>query len=128
VCDLRTHSGARYHRVETYEVWGPLSTVKSLQVPKSIIFTFRGLMLTIMLSGFKSRWRIPSSSFKYYMPINIYFIIVFISCCSDNQTYYFLPLYRIYYVKDMSIISKIINNRLCSYSIRSAFITYGQCP
>lgn len=50
--DLKTHSGARYHLVETYSVYGGEDFI-SLTSPKSDILTFKSSVIN-MLSGFKS--------------------------------------------------------------------------
>ena len=53
--DLNTHSGARYHLVDTYSVYGGADLV-SLISPKSEILSFKSSVINI-LSGFKSRWK-----------------------------------------------------------------------
>jgi len=120
------HSGARYHLVETYEVCGPDSTDKSLHVPKSMILATSGFKLTMMLSGLRSLCRIPHSSFKYCMPVRICFIMILISDCSSNF-WPALTFLLIYYVRLISICSNTMKSLRFSYSMRSAFITNGQC-
>jgi len=56
--DLKTHSGARYHLVETYSVYGGALAISFIN-PKSLILVMREVVSVRMLSGFRSQWKNP---------------------------------------------------------------------